>query len=55
MGLALLVMFTAGEYMDLSQNDWIGYIRPQIATSQLNFQAETISKIPWEDFAGILG
>jgi hypothetical protein len=51
----ILAMFAAGEYMDLSLNDWIGYIRPQMATSHLNFHAETISKIPREDFAVILG
>jgi hypothetical protein len=55
MDLMILTMFAAGEYMDLSLNDWIGYIRPQMATSHLDFHAETTSKIPREAFADILG
>jgi hypothetical protein len=55
MDLMILTMFAAGEYMDLSLNDWIGYIRPQMDTSHLDFHAETTSKIPREAFADILG
>jgi hypothetical protein len=55
MDLMILAMFAAGEYMNFSLNNWIGYIRPQMATSYLDFHAETISKIPREAFADILG
>jgi len=30
MDLVFLVMFAAGEYMELSLNNWMGYIRPQM-------------------------
>jgi hypothetical protein len=30
MELMILAMFAAGEYMNLSLNNWIGYIRPQM-------------------------
>jgi hypothetical protein len=55
MDLMILRMFAAGEYMDLSLNNWTGYIRPQMAASHLDFRAETTRKIPREAFADILG
>ena len=55
MDLMILAMFAAGEYMNLSLNNWIGYIRPQMATSHLDFHAETTSKILPEAFADMLG
>ena len=43
--LMILAMIAAGEYMHLSLNNWIGYTRPQMATSHLNLNAETKCKI----------
>jgi oxalate decarboxylase len=53
--LVFLEMFAASEYMDFSLNNWIRHLPPEMVTSHLNLDAETISKIPAENFAVIPG
>ena len=51
--LVFLEMFAASEYMDFSLNRWIKHLPPEIVTSHLNLDAETISRISAENFAVI--
>jgi oxalate decarboxylase len=53
--LLFLEMFAASEYMDFSLNNWIRHLPPEMVTSHLNLDAETIRKIPTENFAVIPG
>jgi oxalate decarboxylase len=53
--LVFLEMFAASEYMDFSLNNWIRHLPPEMVTSHLNLDGETISKIPPENFAIIPG
>jgi oxalate decarboxylase len=54
-GLLFLEMFAASEYMDFSLNNWIRHLPPEMVASHLNLDAETIRKIPAENFAVIPG
>ena len=53
--LIFLEMFAASEYLDFSLNNWIRHLPPEMVTSHLNLDAETVSKIPAENFAVIPG
>src|ERR1700719_36872 len=46
--LVFLEMFKASEYMNFSLNNWIRRLPPEMVTSHLNLDADTISKIPSE-------
>src|SRR6266446_1117951 len=48
--LVFLEMFKAGEYMNFSLNNWLRRLPPEMVTSHLNLDADTISKIPSEAF-----
>jgi oxalate decarboxylase len=54
-GTVFLEMFAASEYMDFSLNNWIRHLPPEMVTSHLNLDGETISSIPAENFAVISG
>jgi oxalate decarboxylase len=53
--LVFLEMFAVSEYMDFSLNNWIRHLPPEMVTSHLNLDAETIHKIPADNFAVIPG
>jgi oxalate decarboxylase len=53
--LVFLEMFAASEYLDFSLNNWIRHLPPEMVTSHLNLDAETIRRIPEENFAVIPG
>jgi oxalate decarboxylase len=44
--LVFLETFKAGEYMNFSLNNWLRHLPPEMVTSHLNLDAETISRIP---------
>ncbi len=44
--LVFLETFKASEYMNFSLNNWLRRLPPEMVTSHLNLDAETISKIP---------
>jgi oxalate decarboxylase len=44
--LVFLETFKASEYMNFSLNNWLRHLPPEMVTSHLNLDAETISKIP---------
>src|ERR1700675_2348792 len=46
--LVFLAMFKTSEYMNISLNNWLRHLPPEMVTSHLNLQADTISKIPSE-------
>jgi oxalate decarboxylase len=46
--LVFLEMFAATEYMNISLNNWIRHLPPEMVTSHLNLDADAISKIPSE-------
>jgi oxalate decarboxylase len=46
--LVFLEIFAASEFMNISLNNWIRHLPPQMVTSHLNLDADTISKIPSE-------
>src|SRR5882757_2676917 len=46
--LVFLAMFKASEYMNISLNNWLRHLPPEMVTSHLKLQADTISKIPSE-------
>jgi oxalate decarboxylase len=46
--LVFLEMFKASEYMNISLNNWLRRLPPEMVTSHLNLDADTISKIPSE-------
>ena len=53
--LVFLEMFAASEFMDISLNNWIRHLPPEMVTSHLNLDADGISRIPTENFAVIPG
>jgi oxalate decarboxylase len=53
--LVFLEMFKAGEYMDISLNNWIRRLPPEMVTSHLNIDEETYKKIPLENQGVITG
>jgi oxalate decarboxylase len=46
--LLFLEMFKAPRFIDISLNNWIRRMPPQMATAHLNLDASTLSKIPSE-------
>ena len=46
--LVFLKMFAATEYMNISLNNWIRHLPPEMVTSHLNLDADAISKITSE-------
>jgi oxalate decarboxylase len=50
-----LEMFRSDEYVDISMNNWIRHLPPEIVTSHLNIGEATIEKIPAENQGVIAG
>ena len=48
--VVVLEMFATGEFQEISLNNWIRRLPPEMVTSHLNLDANTISKIPSEAF-----
>lgn len=46
--VVVLEMFKASEFQDVSLNNWLRHLPPEMVTAHLNLDAETISKIPSE-------
>jgi len=46
--LVFLEMFKANQYMNFSLNNWLRHLPPEMVTSHLNLDADTIGKIPSE-------
>ena len=46
--LVVLEMFATGEFQEISLNNWIRHLPPEMVTSHLNLDADAISKIPSE-------
>ncbi|MCU1341473.1 MAG: bicupin, oxalate decarboxylase family, partial [Candidatus Acidoferrum typicum] len=44
--LLVLEMFAASEFSEISLNNWIRHLPPEMVTSHLNLNADTVSKIP---------
>jgi oxalate decarboxylase len=53
--LVFLEMFKADQYVDISMNNWIRRLPPEMVTSHLNIDEATIKKIPVENQAVIAG
>jgi oxalate decarboxylase len=53
--LVFLEMFKADQYVDISMNNWIRRLPPEMVTSHLNIDLATIKKIPTENQAVIAG
>jgi oxalate decarboxylase len=51
--LVFLAMFKANEYMDFSLNNWLRHLPPEMVTSHLNLDENTIKKIPAENMGVI--
>lgn len=47
-GLVVLKMFKAHEFVDVSLNNWIRHLPPDMVTSHLGSDAATIQSIPSE-------
>jgi oxalate decarboxylase len=53
--LVFLEMFKTDQYVDISMNNWIRRLPPELVTSRLNIDEATIKKIPVENQAMIAG
>jgi oxalate decarboxylase len=53
--LVFLEMFAASVFVDVSLNNWIRHLPPEIVRSHLNLDADTIGKIPLEKSEVLLG
>jgi oxalate decarboxylase len=53
--LVFLEMFKADRYVDISMNNWIRRLPPELLTSHLNIDEATIKKIPIDNQAVIAG
>ena len=53
--LVFLEMFKANRYVDISMNNWLRRLPPELVTSHLNIDEATIKKIPVENQAVIAG
>ena len=53
--LVFLEMFKAEQYMDISLNNWIRHLPPEMVTAHLNIDEATIRKIPQEKRGVIAG
>jgi oxalate decarboxylase len=52
--LVFLEMFKASEFMDVSLNNWIRHLPPEMVTSHLNLDENAIKRIPSEKLGVIL-
>jgi oxalate decarboxylase len=53
--LVFLETFETDQYVDISMNNWIRRLPPELVTSHLNIDEATIKKIPVENQAVIAG
>jgi oxalate decarboxylase len=53
--LVFLEMFKASEFQDVSLNNWIRHLPPEMVTAHMNLDADAISKIPSEKLEVIAG
>ncbi len=53
--LVFLEMFKAPRYQDLSLNDWMTHLPPEIVFQHLNISPETLAKIPRDNLATLQG
>jgi oxalate decarboxylase len=53
--LVVLEMFKAHEFVDVSLNNWIRHLPPEMVTSQLGLDATSIQSIPAEKLEFIAG
>src|SRR5260370_1477212 len=53
--LEVLQMFKANEFVDVSLNNWIRHLPPEMITSHLGFDTTTIQSIPAEKLEFIAG
>jgi oxalate decarboxylase len=53
--LVFLEMFRSDQYVDISMNNWIRHLPPEMVTSHLNIGEATIEKIPAENHGVIAG
>ena len=54
-GAVFLEMFKADEFIDVSLNNWIRRLPPEMASSHLNLEQDLIAKIPSEKLVVIPG
>jgi len=53
--LVFLEMFKAPEFLDVSLNNWIRHLPPEMVTSHLNLDASSIQSIPADKMVIIAG
>jgi oxalate decarboxylase len=53
--LVFLAMFKAHEYLDISVNNWIRHLPPEMVTSHTGLDASNIQSIPAEQLVVIAG
>jgi oxalate decarboxylase len=53
--IVFLEMFKTDRYVDVSMNNWLRHLPPELVTSHLNIDEATIRKIPFENQAVIAG
>jgi oxalate decarboxylase len=53
--LIFLEMFAASEYHDVSLNNWIRHLPPELVKAHMNLDAEAVGKIPAEKLVVIAG
>jgi len=53
--LEFLEMFVASEFQDISLNNWIRHLPPEMATAHLNLDADALRKIPMEKLEVVAG
>ncbi len=53
--LVFLEMFAASEFVDISLNNWIKHLPPEMVTAHLNLDAGTMGKVPGEKLVIIPG
>jgi oxalate decarboxylase len=53
--LVFLEMFAASEFQDISLNNWIRHLPPEMVTAHLGLDSDAISKIPAEKFEILAG
>jgi oxalate decarboxylase len=53
--VVFLEMFAASEFQDVSLNNWIRHLPPEMVTAHMNLDSDAISKIPSEKLEVIAG
>ena len=53
--VVFLEMFAASDYQDVSLNNWIRHLPPEMVTAHMNLDSDAISKIPAEKLEVIAG